>query len=391
MKFEPALAASALVLTLSATLSAQLSPVFASSFVDPLIGSGTIGVTQDEVTLDYFVTAYQSSQNVHRFDVTGASLTNFSAAGCTPALTSPNDITYDPTTETLWLVDNSGDKVLQMDRQGNCLGGWTTPTPLSNPVGICVDRTSGTLYISHTGAVLECDKFGNQLTGGFAFTPVSGSTILSGITHVPATDRFLLTQSGGSDIFEVDRAGTLISTTSMTSFGIGNTQGLHYNPVSQQLMVIDNSLSTTFVFDLPFCNGSLVQKGLGCPDGSGTMVWLGASGCANVGNAVVLSSFAGPNPLPMLFAGGVSSTSVGGLPLPLDMGPLGAPGCLIYTSSEAVVGAPQAGNKATLLFPIPNTPGLTGAQLFFQAISFDLTLSSPLQLATSNYVAMVIV
>lgn len=392
MQKPSSLLAAALALSFSAHLSAQLSPVFARSFVDTFTGgNGNIGITQDELGLAYYVVAFQNAQNVHTFDLIGTPLTTFTAAVCSPAISTPNDITYDPSTQTLWLVNNGGGgTVLNMDLQGNCLGGWSTPQSLSNAVGICVDRKTGTLFISHTGGVLQCDKAGNQLAGGFSFTPASGSAILSGITHVPASDHFLITQSSGSTIFEVDRGGSLISTTPMGGFGIGNTQGLHYNPLLQELTVIDNSLSTAFVFSLPLCSGGIVQQGVGCADGSGLTVWLGASGCPDIGNTVLLESFAGPNALPMLFAGGVSNTQVNGIPLPLDLGPLGAPNCLIYTSSEAVIAAPQVGNTATLPFPIPNNQTLAGAQIFLQAIMFDVTLSSPLQVATSNSLTMIV-
>ena len=274
-----------------------------------------------------------------------------------------------------------------MDLQGNCLGGWSLSQSLVNAVGICVDRQTGTLFISHTGGVVQYDMAGNQLSGGFSFMPASGSAILSGITHVPATDHFLITQSGGSSIYEVDRGGSLISTTQLS--GIGNTQGLHYNPLAQELTIIDNSLSTAFVFSLPFCSGSLTQQGVGCADGSGLTVWLGASGCADIGNTVLLESFSGPNALPMLFAGGVSNSVASGVALPLDLGPLGAPSCWLYTSWEAVIASPQVGNKATLPFPIPNNQALAGATVFLQAVTFDITLASPLQIATSNSLTLI--
>lgn len=386
------LIAAALLLSLSAHLSAQLSPVLVRSFVDTFPGgNGNIGVTQDEVGLFYYVVAFQNPQTVHTFDIVGTPLTTFTSTGCTPALPSPNDITYDPTTQTLWLIDNnSGGNALNMDLQGNCLNGWTLPQTVSNPVGICIDRTTGQLFISHTGGVMQCDQAGNLLAGSFSFAPPSGSQILSGITHVPATDHFLITQSGGSSVFEVDSGGNLISTTPMSSFGIGNTQGLHYNPVLQELTIIDNTLSTAFVFNLPFCSGNLTQQGVGCADGSGLTVWLGASGCADIGNTVLLESFSGPNALPMLFAGGLSNSVINGVPLPIDLGPLGAPSCFVYTSSEAVVSAPQVGNTATLPFPIPNNQALAGATVFLQAITYDVTLASPLQVATSNSVTMIV-
>lgn len=373
-------------------LSAQLSLTFVRSFVDTFPGGlGNIGVTQDEVGFGYYVLAFNNPQTVHTFDVLGNPLVAFTSTICTPALPSPNDVTYDPFTDSLWFVDNNGGRVLQMSRQGACLGGFTIPVTVTNPVGIAFDRNTGTLFVSHQGAVLQLSTNGSLLAGGFSFVPPSGTTILSGITYVPATDRFLLTQSSGTNVYEVDRTGTLLSTTPLTGFGVVNTQGLHYNPVLQQLAVVDNSLSTTFVFDLPFCSGSIVHRGVGCVDGGGQRLVLGATGCADLGSTVTLQALASPSALPLLFAGGVSNTAAGAVPLPLDLGLLGGPaGCFVHTSSDAVVGVAMSGGSATLPFGIPGTPTLAGARLFLQVLKLDPALAASLPLATSNYLDVLV-
>jgi len=210
-----------------------------------------------------------------------------------------------------------------MSRQGACQGGFTIPMSVLNPVGIAFDRNSDTLFVSYDGAVMHLSLTGTLLGGGFSFAPTPGSVILSGITYVPATDHFLITQSSGNRVFEVDRTGALLSTTSLAAFGVVNTQGLHYSPVLQQLAVVDNSLSTTFVFSLAFCAGSVVHRGLGCADGSGQNMVIGATGCANIGSTLTMQALASPSILPMLFAGGVSDTAVGPVPLPFDLGLIG--------------------------------------------------------------------
>lgn len=372
--------------------SAQLGLTFVRSFVDTFPGGlGNIGVTQDEVGFGYYVLAFNNPQTVHTFDVLGNPLVVFTSTTCVPSLPSPNDITYDPFTDTLWLVDNNGGRVLRMSRQGACLGGFTIPVTVTNPVGIAFDRNTGTLFVSHQGAVMQVSTSGSLLGGGFSFVPPSGSTILSGITYVPATDRFLLTQSSGTDIYEVDRTGSLLSTTPLTSFGVVNAQGLHYNPVLQQLAVVDNSLSTTFVFDLPFCNGSVTHRGVGCVDGGGLRLLLGATGCANLSSQLALQALASPSALPLLFAGGVSNTTAGSVPLPLDLALLGGPvGCFIYTSSDSVVGVAMSGGSAALPFGIPGTPTLAGARLFLQVLKLDPALAASLPLATSNYLDVLV-
>ena len=381
------------VLACTAPALAQLPLNFNRSFADTFAGgTGNIGVTQDEVTFDFYVCAFQNAQTVHRFDLLGTPLTAFTSVVCSPPATTPNDITYDPVSGDLFLVDNDqGGLVVRMNRLGTCLGGWHLPLVLTNPIGICVDRSAGTLFIAHAGAVIECDFAGNLLGGGFTFVPPSGASLLSGITYIPAVDHFLLTRAGGNDVYEVDRSGALLSTTSLSSFGIANTQGLHYNPVLQQLAVVDNSLSTVFVFDLPSCSGSIVSHGVACTDGGGQTVLLGANGCPDVGTTPTLRAMASPNPVPMLFVGGASATLIGGLPLPLALAQIGGPsGCWLYTSSEAITAVPSIGGIATMPFAIPNNGSLVGAMVFLQAIEFDLLLTVPLPFSTSNYLAITV-
>ncbi len=69
---------------------------------------------------------------------------------------------------------------------------------------------------------------------------------------------------------------------------------------------------------------------------------------------------------------GLSNTVTGGvIPLPLDLGVLGAPGCPLRVSvdfTDTVVGV---GTTATWNFAIPASGGLLGFQLFSQAASLD--------------------
>jgi hypothetical protein len=145
------------------------------------------------------------------------------------------------------------------------------------------------------------------------------------------------------------------------------------------------------VFSLPVCSGLVVHRGVGCEDSGGTALVLGGTGCPDLGSTLFLEALATPSPIPMLFAGGTSDMFFGGAPLPLDLGLIGGPaGCLLYTSSEAVLSAPMVGGSATLPFAIPNNPGLAGAQIFMQAVELDPGLAVALPLATSNYVSITV-
>ena len=175
------LTAAALLLAAPAAV-AQLNLTLARSFVDTHPGPyGSIGVTQDESTLDYYMLAFNNPLNVHKFDLIGTLTVAFASTGCTPSLPTPNDITYDPLRDCVWLVDNNGGRVLRMSRQGACLGGFTIPITVLNPVGIAFDRNSDTLFVSYDGAVMQLSVTGTLL-GTFPFAPTPGSLILSGIT-----------------------------------------------------------------------------------------------------------------------------------------------------------------------------------------------------------------
>ncbi|HEU4418618.1 MAG TPA: hypothetical protein VFT55_06740, partial [Planctomycetota bacterium] len=112
----------------------------------------------------------------------------------------------------------------------------------------------------------------------------------------------------------------------------------------------------------------------------------GATSCANIGGTLNIMALASPSILPMLFAGGVSNIAAGPVPLPFDLGLIGGPpGCLIYTSTDVLLGVGMVGGTATLPLSIPSNPALAGWRVFFQALKLDPGLAAALQLASSNY------
>lgn len=387
------LRAACAVLVLAGAVPAQLTLSLSRSFVDNgAAGNGNIGVTQDDVALNYYVIDFSNTLTVHTFNVLGNPLAQFGTVGCSPSLPSPNDIAYDAVTQTLWLVDNTGgNNVLNMTRQGGCLGGWPLNAAASNPTGICVNLLTNSLFVSFDATVIEYDMAGNQLAGGFPFTPSSGSTFLSGITHVPVSGNFLITQSSGTRVFEVDPTGVLRSTTDLSGFGIVNTQGLHYSLLTNQLVVVDNSLSTVFVFDMTPCGGTVASSGAGCRDGGGTTLQATGFGCPGLGRTLTLHGSGSGDGLPMILAAGLSDTlAAGALPLPFELGPLGAPGCFVYTSSESLLTVGTTAGVARQALAIPANPALSGVQTFWQYLKLDPTLTSALKVATSNYLRVVV-
>ena len=135
----------------SADADAQLNLTFLSSFVDTQAGgNGNIGVTQDEIVGDFHVIDFSNALTVHQYDANAQFKSQFGTTSCSPSAASPNDIVWDSHTDTLWLVDNTGDIVLNVDRAGTCLGGFALGSAISNPTGIGYDRQSQTLARRHT-------------------------------------------------------------------------------------------------------------------------------------------------------------------------------------------------------------------------------------------------
>ena len=86
----------------------------------------------------------------------------------------------------------------------------------------------------------------------------------------------------------------------------------------------------------------------------------------------------------LLLALGQSSWSFGGLPLPLDLGPLGAPGCKVYTDiwMPLPTRADNAG-RASLQLPLPTGAGNPGIMVYSQAYALAPGVNA-LGLAASN-------
>ncbi|GAB4147138.1 MAG: hypothetical protein Fur0037_15290 [Planctomycetota bacterium] len=73
-----------------------------------------------------------------------------------------------------------------------------------------------------------------------------------------------------------------------------------------------------------------------------------------------------------------------GLPLPLDLSPLGMPGCLAYTNVRGGGLVLHANGTATWMLALPAAPSLSGLHIFNQAVSLDPLAGNPLGAAVSD-------
>ena len=138
-----------------------------------------------------------------------------------------------------------------------------------------------------------------------------------------------------------------------------------------------------------FVNAPDVQPfGSGCPGTDGHEPILGASAPAAIGQVFVTELHNAPGGALAFCAAGNNITSFQGIPLPIDLGILGAPGCSILVNHivflrGVTTGAGSGGGSASFSWPIPNDPTLSGAKLWFQTYLFDLG-GNPLGLTTTG-------
>ncbi|MBK8101544.1 MAG: hypothetical protein IPK26_31065 [Planctomycetes bacterium] len=113
--------------------------------------------------------------------------------------------------------------------------------------------------------------------------------------------------------------------------------------------------------------------GLGCDNATGRDAKLGWTGLSAPGRTFSITlRDAEPNGLGVIWLG--LSETWWLLPLPLDLGPYGAPGCSILVASDdpLVVVVGNAG-KAARAFQVPQDPALVGMDVFCQAASTSST------------------
>ncbi len=98
------------------------------------------------------------------------------------------------------------------------------------------------------------------------------------------------------------------------------------------------------------------------------------------------NSYVAGQALPATLSMGLSNTQLGTLPLPLDLGVLGAAGCVLTNDMTLLVPTTtnvDATGSVALSFPVPNAPQLSGAMFYTQYL-FLQPGATPLGLFTSN-------
>ena len=130
--------------------------------------------------------------------------------------------------------------------------------------------------------------------------------------------------------------------------------------------------------------GTLSTFGSGCLGTNGVPSHT-ASGSPTLGSTVTYSLSSGrPGGIAYMTLGN-SNTIWNGLPLPVDLGVINAPGCMIYSDHDVVLGPFVLGRtgSTSLGIQIADQCGLIGVHLYTQFILFDAG-ANPLGITTSN-------
>ena len=119
---------------------------------------------------------------------------------------------------------------------------------------------------------------------------------------------------------------------------------------------------------------------------------IATSGIPQIGNAGLQLTLKGAQPgVPAFNVVGFSNTSFVGIPLPLDLVVLFAPGCSLYTSLDIVntTTTDGAGN-ASIALPIPANPALASLSIYSQWASTNQAVNPPLFLEFTQGLELII-
>ena len=157
-------------------------------------------------------------------------------------------------------------------------------------------------------------------------------------------------------------------------------QRVYQGSYTGQATGIDGGL-TAFKMRIIVGDASHQTFGTGCVGSNSQTPALTFSGDSKLGSTLNVDQAGAPATSPTVLHIGTTSAT----PFPLDLTPVGAPGCSLYNDALITVAmATTAGGTSTLPLPVPNNPALVGVKLYFQWIDVDPTANA-LGLIGSNY------
>ncbi len=311
------------------------------------------------------------------------------------------DLAWREDTKQLWTLDLGAGGLGTLDLT---TGAWTVawPSPITGWQGLAWDPTTQNFFAANQNDTLYRI---DPTTGVFTLVGPTTTTYLITALSVDARGRLIGIDFTTGTVVQIDK--NTAATTVLFS-GINNIQGLDiasdgtwygvntstdslyvFNPVTGGATLVGPCIGTQFAKGFQVIDTGVVRGGAACADGNGSTRRMTWSGSSAVGNTLVLDVEAGTSPMLAVVFLGLSAETYGPLPLPFDLAPIGAPGCLLHTSSEVGLGPVVAG-LGGIAIPIPPTT-LPGFQMFSQAVILDSgAVPNPLGLAFTDFVRIVI-
>ena len=140
-----------------------------------------------------------------------------------------------------------------------------------------------------------------------------------------------------------------------------------YDPIRQRILSL--SWTVAFRFYQPVYPAGLTTFSPGCPGFSGTptITQKATHTGAWIGDTLQVTV----DPVPTAFAGlflGFSNTTYQGIPLPIDLGPIGMPNCSLHVAPEAFLLCTGTGTSCNASLAVPDSNALRGAAFYLQAV-----------------------
>jgi len=205
------------------------------------------------------------------------------------------------------------------------------------------------------------------------------------MAYDPRSERVVVHGGEGSsgclaDVWSWDGSGWTLHLPQGTAPSARRGAAMYHDAAANQLRLFAGGCGTSYTNDLwslqlPVFARSEVY-GTGCMGSAGMpTLAVEAPSTPVIGTTLTLRYSNVPGTfIPALGAYGFSRTSWSGIPLPVDLGVAGLPGCPLHQSAEvtATLAAPNGTGVVLWPIPIPNQPALLGGEVFFQTLHLEL-------------------
>lgn len=150
-------------------------------------------------------------------------------------------LTYDATTDHLFVADPTADTVLEVNRvDGALVGSWPAPAPGLGPIGITHHpATDHLFYVSELdNRLYEVTRTGVLIDAvALSVPPVS----VSGCTFNALSGTLFIVDDQAANMIETALDGTVIAVHSLAGFGIFDADAITFNSIDNTLFIGDDT------------------------------------------------------------------------------------------------------------------------------------------------------